>query len=109
MSLSDGQLPIPGAAIADAKSFEMIRAWIANNGLHCSLNIGVWESRPGVEEPRAWGILIADVARHVADALTRQGKERIKTVAEIRDSFLAEIGDPSSGTSGEFVDEPSLN
>src|SRR5262245_14300541 len=109
MSFHDGQLPIPGAAIADVKSFEMIRAWIANNGLHCSLNIGVWESRPGVEEPWAWGILIADVARHVADALTRQGKERSRTIAEIRDGFLAELNHPTSGTAGEFVDEPSRN
>jgi hypothetical protein len=53
MGFHDCQLPIPGAAIGDTKSFEMIRAWVANHGLHCSLNIGVWENHLGVEEPTA--------------------------------------------------------
>jgi hypothetical protein len=109
MSFHDGQLPIPGAAIGDPKSFEMLRAWIASNGLHCSLNIGVWESRPNIEEPKAWGILLADVARHVADALTRQGKPKAETLAAIRGSFLVELDHATSDVTGGFVDEPSQN
>src|SRR5262245_51165345 len=104
MSFHDGQLPIPGAAIADVKSFEMIRAWIANNGLHRSLNIGVWESQEEIEELWALGILNAHETKNVTDELTRQGKERSKTNAEIHHHFLDELNDPTSGTTGEFVE-----
>ena len=84
MAVHDGQLTVPGAAIADPKSVEMIRAWIANRGLHCSLRIGAWEQNPGVREDHAWGILLADVVKHVADALATMGKDKKATIAAIR-------------------------
>jgi len=62
MGHRNGALAIPDAAVADAESAEMIRAWVAQKALHCALRIGVWD------DPAAWGILLADVARHVANA-----------------------------------------
>jgi hypothetical protein len=109
MGFSDAQLPVPGAAIADPKSAEMIRAWIAKQGLHCSLNIGVWGADSGVDERKAWGILLADVARHVANALATEGVAQADSVALIRDSFLGELDSPTSGASGDFVEGPSRN
>lgn len=109
MSMTNGQLPIPGMAIADAKSVELIRAWIANQGMHISLRIGAWEHDPSIDESYCWGIVLADAVKHIADALTRQDKDRIETVAKIRASFLAELDRPTSSSAGEFVDEPSRN
>jgi hypothetical protein len=98
MGSQNGELPIPGIAITDPGSVEVIRVWIANQGLHCSLRIGAWEHNPAVDERKAWGI-----------ALARQGKDKNETVALIRASLLAELDRPTSSTAGDFVDEPSRN
>jgi hypothetical protein len=109
MSFQDGQLPIPGSAIADAHSIELIRVWIASKALQTSLRIGAWEHTPSIDERKAWGVVLADAARHIADALTREGRDRTETVSKIRASFLAELDRPTSSTAGDFVDEPSRN
>lgn len=109
MGMQDGQLPIPGLAISDAKSVELMRAWIAQQGLHISLMIGAWDHTPTIDERKAWGIVLADAVKHIADALVREGKERIETVAAIRASFLAELDRPTSSSDGDFVDGPSRN
>jgi Domain of unknown function (DUF5076) len=109
MGIQNGQLPIPGLAISDAKSVELIRVWIAGQGLQSSLRIGAWEHTPTIDERKAWGIVLADAVKHIADALTRQNKDKVETVAKIRASFLAELDRPTSPAAGEFVDEPSRN
>jgi hypothetical protein len=58
------ELPVPEAATTDQHSREMLRAWVIDNGLHCSLDVG----GAGENEAILWGILLSDVARHVADA-----------------------------------------
>lgn len=109
MGMQNGQLPIPGMAISDAASVELIRVWIAGKGLQASLRIGAWEHTPTIDERNAWGVVLADVVKHIADALTRQGKDKSETIAKIRAGFLAELDRPTSSTAGEFVDEPSRN
>ena len=97
------ELPIPPAAERDSNSWELLRAWVAEKGLHCSLKIGVYESEGFVEE-EAWGIILADAARHVADALSLQGlRERDAALREIQLSFEAELAKPTSGTEGSFL------
>lgn len=93
------ELPIPPAARSDKNARELIRAWAANGGLHCSLSVDNW----GEEERIAWGILLTDVARHVADALHDQkGWDRNETVAEIRRVFNAELESATATPSGKF-------
>ena len=76
-------LVIPPAAQRDDDSIEMLSAWVAEKGLHCSLNIGVWDSNRG-DEPRAWGILLADVIRHIANAIEEhKGDRSDATIARI--------------------------
>jgi len=36
------QRPIPEAALRDKDAVEMLRVWIAGNGLHCSLKVGMY-------------------------------------------------------------------
>ena len=77
------ELPIPPAALTH-RSVEMIRVWLANQQQHIVLNIGFWEDR-GEDERSAWGIVIADMIRHIADAhQTEYGREFEETVATIR-------------------------
>jgi len=109
VGLHNAQLSVPGAAIADSNSVEIMRAWIASNGLHCSIKVGIWENKPDVNERHAWGIVLADLARHVADAFSLSGMDKGQTLSMIRQAFLVELKDPTSGTSGEFADGPSRN
>ncbi len=96
----DQELTIPPGAFEDPKSREMLRAWIAKGGLHCSLRIGTWKDK----EAFAWGIVLSDAARHVADALQKEnGTNRQETLAAIRESFDREMETPTSETEGNFV------
>ena len=94
------ELTIPPAAYEDERSREMIRAWIAKEGLHITINFGTW----GDDEAISWGILLSDVAKHVSDALQKEkGKPASETLAAIQESFNREIDDPTGDTEGEFV------
>ena len=80
----------------------MLSAWIAENGLHCSLNIGMWQNS-GVKEPAAWGILLADTIRHIANAMQEQyGLSAPDTVAAVLEGLQAELGNPTSAVQGSF-------
>jgi hypothetical protein len=100
MSHTANNLSIPPDAISDPHSVEMVRAWIANSALHCCLQVGVWSDKPG-----AWGILLADIARHVANAMEEeQGAEVSETIATIRKAFDAEMDSPTDEPTGGFVE-----
>ncbi len=80
----------------------MISVWIAENGLHCSLKIGIYEER-GISEVRAWGIMLADIARHISLALESiYGRNVEKSIREITDALYEEIQVPSSGITGNI-------
>ncbi|WP_422927282.1 DUF5076 domain-containing protein [Singulisphaera sp. PoT] len=98
------ELPIPPAANA-SPAIEMIRVWLANGQLHTVLNIGFWEDR-GLDERSAWGVLLADVVRHVADAHESEyGHAPSESIARIRQAFEAEMGHPTSERLGQFIKE----
>lgn len=93
------ELPIPPTARSDKQAQEVIRAWVAHRGLHCSLNVDCW----GESERTVWGILLTDVVRHVADALQEaKGWDTKETVAEIRKVFNAELDNPTAEPAGMF-------
>jgi hypothetical protein len=93
------ELPIPPTARSDKNAQELIRAWAAHGGLHCSPNVDRW----GDQERTAWGILLTDVVRHVADALyDSKGGDKNETVREIRRVFNAELDHPTAEPSGQL-------
>ena len=99
-------LVVPPAALRDEDSVQMLSAWVAERGLHCTMNVGMWSSN-GVNEPVAWGKLLADVARHIRNAVGEQsGANAGETVDAIVNSFLEELGAPTSGVSGGFNERP---
>ena len=99
------ELVIPPTAHRDEDSTEMIRAWIAEKGLHCSLNIGIWEGHAKIKEADAWGILLADVIKHVANAMhERYDAEPDETRVQIVKSLFAELEIPTSEVKGQFWD-----
>ena len=92
------ELLIPPAATDDPGAMELLRAWVTNEALHCWLRIGIWK------EPAAWGLLLADVARHVANAHHEQdGRDAGECLATIRKAFDVELDHPTDTPSGEFA------
>ena len=81
----------------------MIRLWLAQRKLHCVLNIGFWENR-GLDERKAWGILLLDMVNHIANAHRSEfGHDPNETIALIRKTFELEMDHPTSSRLGEFV------
>jgi hypothetical protein len=79
---------------------ELVRAWIIDKDLHCSLNVGVF----GENEKIVCGIFLSDVARHVADAIEREKRTRANEIlAQIASSFNYEMKTPTAETKGNFV------
>jgi hypothetical protein len=80
----------------------MLTAWIAENGLHCTLNVGMWKEQ-GRNEPKAWGILLADVVRHLASAIEQEGGAPMEQTTEVVvAALLNELDDPTSKIKGGF-------
>lgn len=97
------ELVIPPAAQSDADSWELLRVWVADQGLHCSVKVGVYEAE-GIPEERAWGTILADAARHIADAMAALGLRDAETaLAAIRRHFEAELDVVSTKRSGSLV------
>jgi hypothetical protein len=91
------QLLIPDAAKEDPKSFELLRVWVANKGQHVSLRTGVWS------DPAAWGIMLADLARHVANSFQQDaGLDRLKTLQRIKAVLDTELASPTGEPSGQI-------
>jgi hypothetical protein len=94
MAQSD-QLLIPDAAKTDPESFELLRVWIANKRQHMSLKVGVWP------DPAAWGIMLADLARHIANSYYEDaGLNRSQAFERIKAAFDAEAAFPTDSPSG---------
>ena len=68
---------------------EVLRAVIVDGGLHVSL-------RRAFDDPEAWGMLIADITRHVARIYATEDKFREEeTIARIRALYEAEMDAPT--------------
>ncbi len=81
-------LHIPPAALEQG-GVELLRAVIVDGGLHVSL-------RRAFDEPDAWGVLIADVARHVARIYANETAMTEDHVLErVRAMFEAEMDEPT--------------
>ena len=81
-------LHIPPASMEQG-GVEVLRAVIVDGGLHVSL-------RRAFDDPEAWGMLIADVTRHVARIYATEDKFREQeTIERIRALFNAEMDSPT--------------
>jgi hypothetical protein len=97
MAQSD-QLRVPEPARTDAKSFELLRVWIAHHDQHISLRAGVWK------EPEAWGMMLADLARHIAAAFEQsENRDATEVLVQIKAAFETEIQCPTDEVHGELA------
>jgi hypothetical protein len=96
---SNKYLAAPPAASRDAASFELLRVWIAEHGQHVSLRSGVWE------DAFAWGIVLADLARHIvhAESLARKDLDQVAYLKRMLEGFEAEIESPTDDPEGQLT------
>ena len=89
----------PPAASRDKASFELLRVWVAEQGQHVSLRTGTWE------DPFAWGIVLADLARHIvnAEALHNKSLDKEAFLERMLEGFEAEIESPTDEAEGELM------
>ena len=91
-------LTIPEVAQRDKASFEVLRVWIAEQGQHVSIRSGAWE------DPFAWGIVLADLARHIvnAESMHRKDFDEEAFLERLLEGFQAEIDSPTDEPEGEI-------
>jgi hypothetical protein len=81
-------LHVPPTALEHG-GVEVLRAAIVEGGLHVSL-------RRAFDDPQAWGMLIADVARHAARIFAKETKlTEDEALERIRAMFDAEMDAPT--------------
>ena len=81
-------LHIPPAAL-ERGGVEVVRAAIVDGALHVSL-------RRAFDDPEAWGMLIADVARHIARIYAKEaGMKEDDVLERVRQMFDAEMDAPT--------------
>jgi Domain of unknown function (DUF5076) len=89
-----------GQVQQDARAIELARVWAAGGCQHASLNVGVWS------DPAAWGIMLVDLARHVASAYREtEGRDLDQTLARIKEGFETEWGYPTDSVAGGVIGE----
>lgn len=84
------ELRLTQAIHGDASARELIRVWASNGQQQLLIAGKVWD------DPAAWGILLVDLARNVANCYAEQsGMDTERTLARIKDGFDAEWSSPT--------------
>jgi hypothetical protein len=79
------ELPIPSVAGGDSNAVELLRVWAAQGKQHVALATRVWD------DPAAWGIMLVDLAKHIASAYQQtEGKDYGDVLSRVREGFDAE-------------------
>jgi hypothetical protein len=88
------ELPFPDDVLKFPDSGEVLRAWIINKNLQVSLDGNAFPT------PIAWGVLLADVTRHISGAMESQGYgDYLGNLSMIKEVIERELSArPSFGT-----------
>jgi hypothetical protein len=84
------ELNPPPIAVAQPKSVEVLRVWAVPDGPQQVTLITQWD------DPGAWGLMLVDVARHAAQAYARDGVDRARALARIKELFDSERSSPTT-------------
>lgn len=92
------ELIIPPAAKSDPDARELIRVWAAAGQQHVSISAGAWD------DPATWGIMLVDLARHLANFYSQErGMNREEVLLRIKALFEAEWHAPTSDATGRVL------
>ena len=82
----------PNSINDNADAQEMIRFWLSENTDHVSLMVGGVED--AAKEAPMWGFILADIAKHVTQALRQtnpDGPDATAIMTQIMDGFAERI------------------
>ena len=72
-----------------AEAHEVLRAWVADGGLTVSI-------RRSFDDPAVWGVLLADVARHVSRIYAEEdGTSEEDALSKVVDTLTSELMEPT--------------
>jgi hypothetical protein len=77
-------LPLPPTLDQAERAVEMARVWIVDGDQHVVLSPNLWR------DAASWGLMLVDIAGHVASAYQAQGQDRAAVLQRIREAFDAE-------------------
>jgi len=83
------ELAPPPIANTDSQAVEVLRVWAAP-GQPQQLTL-----RTTWKDAGAWGLLLADIARHAASAYANEGQNRAEALGKIRQLLDAEFSRPT--------------
>jgi Domain of unknown function (DUF5076) len=83
------ELEPPPIASENDQSVEVLRVWAASGQQQQVALKTTWK------DAGAWGLMLADIARHAANAYEGEGHNRAEALARIRQLFDAEFADPT--------------
>lgn len=87
----DRSLPIPPVMATDHRSTEIVRVWVGSGQSHFTILPLAWK------DPAVWGILLADLARHVATEYSKETSTNTdEVIARVRAAFDVEMNHPTS-------------
>lgn len=101
-------LQVPSEIEGDERATEMIRVWLANNQLCVSLRLGMWQDAEdsGIDERAAWGELLADLTRHIANGMMQShGWDYDSTRDSIRAAFLKNYDEKAGDIEGDYSED----
>jgi len=83
------ELDVPPIATSAPEAVEILRVWASPGSPQQLTLMTCWK------DPGAWGLLLADVARHAAKAYGREGQDPHEVTRRIREMFEAEWSSPT--------------
>jgi len=93
-------LELPPAVEGDPKAREIAPIWAAHGQQHVHLRSGLWA------DPGNWGIMLVDLARHVANAYEQDGRgDYFEVLSRIHDIFEAEWRSPTAIARGKLTEK----
>jgi hypothetical protein len=92
------ELIIPPDVLKDPNAKDILRIWTANNQQYVSINTKIWE------DVAAWGIMLVDIAKHIANYQSEyKGENKQDILSRIKMGFDAEWGHPTSEPTGKII------
>lgn len=88
--MNRNDLPVPEAVEAAARSMEMARVWVCDGKQIVALSPNLWN------DPGTWGLMLVDLARHLARQYAAAGWTEVEVLNRIRATFDAEWSSPTS-------------
>jgi hypothetical protein len=85
----------------DPRAVEIVRVWAAAGKQQVSINTGLWN------DPAIWGMMLVDLARHVANIFENSGRaDKLAALERLRQGFDAEWNSPTDEPTGKIQHEP---